>query len=149
MTQQTIEGMAIEVIPEDDIPLPVGWELVDKECVEEPDGPAVLKDIEFLESDVNPSDGEKMFERAMKLGNRVGLRRATALMRLQEPIPASWRGKKVLVFTGAVACDPRGFQHVLCGYWKDWDDQLPCWSLYWSRTSNMFRSFYHIVRFLE
>ena len=97
-----VAGIDLEIMPEDDLSIPEGWKLLVDESVEEPDGPVTLEDVAVLEDGESYVGGEKMLKRAIKSGNRAGLRAAKALLRQQHLIPVEWRGNKVLVFTGTV-----------------------------------------------
>lgn len=144
MPEQTGEGLAIEVRPEDDLSLPEGWELVEEDSEADEaklDGPVPLEDVVFLKGNEGYVGGEEVLKRAKKLGPRAGLRCAKALLRQQSLIPAEWRGKKVLVFTGTVARDQRGDRRVAYLYWGG-----VRWCLRWPWLDDGFGSDYRVVR---
>jgi len=134
-------GIDLVILPEDSDTLPEWGELLKDESVEEPDGPVTLEDIDVLEDGESYVGGEEMLKRAIKFGNRAGLRAAKALFRQQHLIPEEWRGKKVLVFTGTVVRDRDGLRLVayLC-----WDGAR--WYLRWLWLDGYFGSLCRAVR---
>lgn len=134
-------GIDLEILPKDDLSIPEGWQLLTDESVEEPDGPVTLEDVAVLEDGESYVSGEKMLKRAIKSGKRAGLRAAKALLRQQHLIPVEWRGKKVLVFTGAVGRYRGGSRDVAYLYW--YGDR---WYLDWYWLVSDFDSLFRAVR---
>ena len=136
-----VTGIDVDIMPEDDLSVPEGWTLLADESVEEPGGPVTLEDVAVLEGNESYVGGETMLKRAIKSGNRAGLRCAKALLRQQEKIPVEWRGNKILVFTGTVVRLRRGFRYVAYLYWFG-----VRWYLFWYWLVNFFNSYYRAVR---
>lgn len=130
---ETQTGITLEILPEDDLSMPEGLELIADECVEEPDGSITLEDFAFLKEGENYVVGEEMLKREKQAGDRLGLRTAKALLRRQDLIPVEWRGKKILVFTGAVARSRGGNRYVA---YLGWDGDR--WFLDWSWLDGFF-----------
>jgi hypothetical protein len=126
-----VAGIGLEILPEDDLSIPEGWQLLTDESVEEPDGPITLEGIAIMETWVA---GEKILGQEKRAGKRAGLRAAKALFRQQHLIPIKWR-KKALFFAGTIVQDCYDYRSVIYLYWDS--DQ---WCLEWSWLDDGFDS---------
>lgn len=141
MSDLAVADIDIVVMRKDDSSIPEGWQLLEDESIEEPDGPVTLEVVAVLEGDESCVGGEELLEREKKVGKRAGLRAAKALLRKQRLIPAEWRYRKYLVFTGTVVRSLVGDRLVAVLCWGGYG-----WFLYYTPLSVFFGSEYPAVR---
>ena len=102
---------------------PDSYKLVEDTPIE---GNPELELVEFLKEGEASVEGDEMFERACKLGNRAGQQHAERLILQEDTIPKEWRSHYI-VFTGTRRSDGGGHMYFPCLYWHE-----KRWRLNWS-----------------